>query len=102
MSSDALHYSDCDAPTAASLRTVDNGLDSYNHSAAPVADVKPLASFATDGAGRVVGGAVGRTWGECCELQQLWVDPANRAAGVGSRLMQRFERSAAQRGCRIF
>ena len=102
MSSEALHYSDSDAPPAASLLAVDNGLDLYNHSAAPVADVMPLASFATDGAGRVVGGAVGRTWGECCELQQLWVDPANRAKGVGSRLVQRFERSAAQRGCRIF
>lgn len=102
MSAEALHYEDFDAPPAASLLAVDNGLDLYNHATAPVADVRPLASFATDGAGRVVGGAVGRTWGECCELLQLWVDSEHRALGVGSRLVQRFELSAAQRGCRTF
>jgi hypothetical protein len=32
--------------------------------------------------GTVVGGAIGRTWGECCELQQLWVSAELRSTGI--------------------
>lgn len=84
------------------IRAVDDGLDAYNHEAASVADVMQLAAFATDAHGRVVGGAVGRTWGRCCELQQLWVDGSQRNAGIGSRLVIEFESRARERGCDIF
>ena len=50
----------------------------------------------------MVGGAVGRTWGECCELQQLWVDSPHRKKGVGTLLVREFERGGAARGCRTF
>lgn len=50
----------------------------------------------------MIGGAVGRTWGECCELQQLWVDPAQRRQGIGARLVREFEQRAQARGCRTF
>lgn len=82
-------------------RLVDEGLGTSNEQAAPIEEVKPLACFARDD-GRVVGGAVGRTWGECCELQQLWVDPDFRKKGVGTLLVREFERGGAGRGCRTF
>jgi len=91
-----------DAPAPASLAAVDTGLDEHNYAVAPLADVKPLAAFAQDRSGRLVGGAVGRTWGRCCELLQLWVTPEQRAAGVGSRLLAAFEAHASTRGCDIF
>ena len=53
---------------------VGDGLDASNAAAAPLQQVMPLACCARRASGAVVGGAVGRTWGECCELQQLWVD----------------------------
>lgn len=81
---------------------VDVGLGAANDAAAPLHEVRALSSFARDAAGAVVGGAIGRTWGECCELQQLWVHDAWRRCGVGSRLVRQFEQRAAQRGCRIF
>jgi N-acetylglutamate synthase-like GNAT family acetyltransferase len=49
----------------------------------------------------VVGGAVGRTWGQCCELQQLWVDDSLRNRGTARRLMQDFEAQATARGCSL-
>jgi len=61
-----------------------------------------LASFASEPSGQIVGGAVGRTWGRCCELLQLWVEPEHRASGVGSRLLQQFEASARSRQCSVF
>ena len=99
---EALTYADFDDPPAASVLAVDAGLDLHNHSVAPLSDVRPLATFASDAEGRVVGGAVGRTWGRCCELLQLWVEPGHRAQGVASRLLRQFEARAAARGCDIF
>ena len=40
-------------------------------------------------------GAVGRRWGECAELQQLWVRPDLRRQGLGARLVRAFEAHAA-------
>jgi len=97
-----LKFSAVDTPPEADLRVVDDGLEQFNHSVAPLSGVKRLASFATDGSGRVVGGAVGRTWGRCCELLQLWVDEDSRSMGVGTRLLRQFEEHARQRGCDVF
>lgn len=79
---------------------VDAGLGASNDAAAPLHQVRPLTCFAHASDGRVLGGAVGRTWGECAELQQLWVAPAERRRGLGARLVRAFEAGAQGRGCR--
>ena len=81
---------------------VDTGLGDANEAAAPLHEVRALSAFARLPSGTVVGGAVGRTWGECCELQQLWVDPVQRRQGIGAQLVREFERRALARGCRTF
>jgi ribosomal protein S18 acetylase RimI-like enzyme len=97
-----LAFSTTDTPPEDKLLAVDTGLEQHNHAVAPLNDVSPLAAFATDETGAVLGGAVGRTWGQCCELLQLWVAPEMRTQGVGSRLLQDFEAHARTRGCSIF
>ena len=90
-----------DALPEADAARVDAGLDASNFAAAPLHQVQPLSCFAhLDG--RVLGGAIGRTWGACCELQQLWVEPVWRRRGLGAELVRAFERHAAERGCRTF
>jgi GNAT superfamily N-acetyltransferase len=101
MTSGELRISVHDQPDKEAALIVDNGLGEANELAAPLDEVQPLQCFVRDAAGRVVGGAVGRTWGECCELLQLWVDPALRQQGVGGRLVRAFEQRAAERGCRV-
>jgi ribosomal protein S18 acetylase RimI-like enzyme len=81
---------------------VDAGLDAHNDLARPLQDVRALACIAQDPEGRVLGGALGRTWGRCCELQQLWVDDSCRHQGLGTRLMSAFEAAAEARGCTTF
>ncbi len=92
-------HDDVPADAAAS---VDAGLGASNDAAAPLHEVRALACVSRDAAGTLIGGAVGRTWGECCELQQLWVTPAQRRRGLGARLVRGFEAHAEARGCRRF
>ena len=87
------------APDA--LATVDAGIGEYSAPGAPFSNVRPLHVIATSDAGMVVGGAIGRTWGECCELQQLWVLAERRGNGTGTEILARFEREASGRGCRL-
>jgi GNAT superfamily N-acetyltransferase len=61
--------------------------------------VRPLACFARDADGTVIAGALGRRWGVCAELQQLWVRPDLRRQGLGARLVRAFEARAVQHGC---
>ena len=83
-------------------RLVDDGLGTANDAAAPLHEVRPLSCFARTADRTVVGGAVGRTWGRCCELQQLWVEPAHRGTGIAKRLVREFEARGASRGCSLF
>ncbi len=85
---------------AAEADIVGDGLGDWNDAAGVLQDVQALCVFVRRG-GVVVGGAVGRTWGECCELQHLWVADAHRHHGLGQRLLQAFEQRARERGCRL-
>jgi ribosomal protein S18 acetylase RimI-like enzyme len=87
-------------PDAGAL--VDAGLGEANGQAAPLHEVRPLCCVARLATGEIIGGVVGRTWGLCCEVQQLWVHPDHRRRGVGRRLMGELHRRAEERGCRTF
>lgn len=61
-------------------------------------DEVELAIFVREG-GVVVAGVSGWTWGDCCELQSLWVEPRLRGRRLGTGLLAAAEAAAAARGC---
>lgn len=91
---------DADA-SPADAAWVDEQLDRFNVASAPLDQVRPLRVILTGPDGHRLGGAVGRSWGACCELQQIAVDPAARGLGVGTAVMAAFEAQARARGCRL-
>jgi GNAT superfamily N-acetyltransferase len=95
---------DAEATDRAAAAVVDSGLGAFNVAAAPLNEVRTVACFARKSAGDaggVIGGVIGRTWGDCAEIQQLWVNSAWRGVGIGSALVARFESIAALRGCSL-
>ena len=90
-----------DAPDAADLAVVDAGLHASNLAAADLDAVQPLAVFARDQAGTIVGGLRARSWGRAAEIQQLWVHPDLRRRGLGQRLLQAAEAALLARGCTL-
>jgi len=83
------------------ITVVEKGLQKFNEANSTEGEVKPLHVIANKKNGGVSGGAIGRTWGKCCELQELWVDAELRGKGVGTSLMRSFELEAEKRGCNL-
>jgi GNAT superfamily N-acetyltransferase len=63
---------------------------------------RPVAAYAVDDAGSLLGGCVGNTvdvW-HWLTIDTMWVDPSHRGGGLGRRLLTEVEDQARERGCR--
>ena len=87
-----------DHPDPLDVELLEEHIRSEASSAMGLGDEIELAIFVRD-AGTIVAGISGWTWGDCCELQSLWVAPSLRGSGLATRLIAAAEAEAARRGC---
>jgi ribosomal protein S18 acetylase RimI-like enzyme len=86
-------------PSPADVEWLDDQVLAATVEATGRADVEQLAAFVRDADGSLVAGISGWTWGGTCELQSLYVVPAQRGRGWGRRLLAAAADEARSRGC---
>jgi ribosomal protein S18 acetylase RimI-like enzyme len=76
-----------------------NAVIAFNVSATGFSDGASLGCLLRDGAGQLVAGLDGFTWGGYAMIEWLWVHADHRHEGLGTRLVRAAEDEAARRGC---
>lgn len=87
-----------DHPDPRDIEVLETQIRREASAAMGLGDEVDLAILVRD-AGRIVAGISGWTWGDCCELQSLWVEPSLRGRGLATQLIAAAEAEAAARGC---
>lgn len=87
------------APARKDVERLTAGLSAHAVAAAVGEGFHPLAVFARSPEGDLVGGAFGRINWTWLDVSLLWVSDDLRGQGLGSQLLDRLERAAAERGC---
>src|SRR5215471_4181782 len=99
------HVMDLPIPTAESeprpedVRFLEDQLYLYNVEQTGFDNGQWLTFFVRDGAGTIVAGLHGWTWGGVGRVQTLWVRKDLRGHGFGARLLAAAETEAKARGC---
>ncbi len=90
-----------DAPDAAALAVIDDGLRAFNRAAAGYVDHRPLAILLGDSVtGAVIGGLSGRTSLGVLFIDLVYLPAALRGREIGTRMIELAEAEARRRGCR--
>jgi len=87
-------------PSSADTEFLEDRLYEFYVATTGIDDGRSLGVFLRDESNSIVAGAAGYTWGETCELRQVWVAASIRGRGIGRRMMAEAEAEAVRRGCR--
>jgi len=89
-----------DAPDAADIAVINDGLRDYNTEKAGYDDYKPLAVFVADpGTGKVVGGLHGGSYMGQLRVDRFFLPEDHRRDRIGSRVLKMAEDEGRKRGC---
>ncbi len=87
-------------PEPTDVQFLEDRINEYNFETTGITDGELLSIFLRDQTGKIQAGIYGWTWGGCCEIRTLWVDPDLRKQGIGSHLLMAAEKEARRRKCR--
>jgi len=97
---DRMRRFEIEEPSSADIEFLEDRLYKFNAGTTGIGDGRSLGVFLRDEVNNIVAGAAGHTWGETCELRQVWVAASVRGRGLGRRLIAEAEAEAMRRGCR--
>jgi len=86
-------------PDAADVRILGEGLTEHALPIVGRAGFKPVAVFARDANGSVVGGIAAMINWRWLSINLVWVDESLRGKGLGHELLEKIEEIGRQRGC---
>lgn len=87
-------------PSLAEIEYLEDRLYEFNKAATGITDGRSIGVFLRDSTRTILAGVAGHTWGETCELRQVWVVESLRRQGIGRSLLAEAESEALRRGCR--
>jgi GNAT superfamily N-acetyltransferase len=83
------------------VQVIKKGLASYNSQKSGIGGAKELSVFLRNEEKTTVGGILGFTYGYWMHIQTFWVEENLKGNGYGSQLLEKAEKEAIKRGCRI-
>ena len=86
-------------PDPGDLAALSDGLNEHSRTVLEPLGFRPLAIFARDREGALVGGVYGFVNWTWLQISLLWVAAERRREGVGARLLEEIEGVARDRGC---
>ena len=95
-----MSHFEIEEPSSTDIEFLEDRLYEFNAGKTGIHDGRSLGVFLRDESRNIVAGAAGHTWGETCELRQVWVAASVRGRGLGRRLIAEAEAEAVRRGCR--
>jgi GNAT superfamily N-acetyltransferase len=87
-------------PNEKDVQELKQHLRDYNVTHANSDDGYGIAIFLRDEQHQMVAGISGWLWGECLEIDYVWVQETLRGQGIGKRLLITMEEAVIKRGCR--
>ena len=86
-------------PSAQDVAVLEAGLTAHALPVTATPGFRPVAVFARDHRGRIVGGARGTTNWNWLHIGLVWVADEQRGQGLGRRIMAAIEDAGRARGC---
>jgi len=86
-------------PAAPDVEALGRGLSEHGAPVTGRVGFRPLAVFARDARGRLVGGCAGQVNWNWLAVSLVWLDAGLRGRGLGGRLLDALEEAARREGC---
>ena len=86
-------------PDPADVTALHDLLSEFNATTTGIDDGRMFAIWLRAPSGAIAGGCCGWTWGGTCYVDTLFLPPALRRRGLGSRILAMVESTARARGC---